>query len=314
MTPFPSKSSNAVMPRRDQARGLRELIEQRAAFTAASATAASATAARTSCRTIAVTSGKGGVGKSHLALNLAVALAEEGASVCLLDGNLGLGNIDLLCGLNGYWNLSHVVTGARTLQDVLLEGPAGVHVIPGASGITEVADCPLSAHRDILRQLEELEVTHDFLLIDTGSGIHRLVRQFSTAADQTLIITTPEPTAIADAYATVKSLSATLGPELQVVVNQADAPEQARRIIDRLQQTARMFLHVDLGSAGFVPRDPSVVQAVIQRTPFLLGTPFSPAARAVRQLAQRIRGGARVSSTPGTFFSRLWRRIDREAA
>jgi flagellar biosynthesis protein FlhG len=294
---------------RDQARGLRALIERREAVSSVS----DATPRRTS-RTIAVTSGKGGVGKSHLALNLAVGLAQEGASVCLLDGNLGLGSIDLLCGLNGYWNLSHVITGARTLQDVLLEGPAGVQVIPGASGITDVADCPLSARQDILRQLEELEETYDYLVIDTGSGIHRLVRQFSTTADLTLIVTTPEPTAMADAYATVKSLSATLGPELQVIVNQADTPEQGRAIIERLQQTSRLFLHIDLGAAGCVPRDAGVPQAVLNRTPFLLAAPHSPAARAVRQLAQRIHTGHFRPLPRETFFSRLWQRIDREAA
>jgi flagellar biosynthesis protein FlhG len=138
-------------------------------------------------RTIAVTSGKGGVGKSNIALNMAIAMSRLGKSVCLLDACLGLGNLDLLCGLNGYWNLSHVVTGTRSLKDVVLDGPDGIHVIPGASGLIELADCPETLQRELLFQMEELERSHDILIVDTSTGIHRIVRQFATAADQILL-------------------------------------------------------------------------------------------------------------------------------
>ncbi len=286
----------------DQARALRGLVEQRAAMVPASNARGT-----TRAKTVTVTSGKGGVGKSNLALNLAIALRQSGADVCLLDANLGLGNLDVLCGENGYWNLSHVVSGVRSLADISLAGPAGVRLIPGASGLTEVADCPTHVQREILTQLEQLEQAHDFLIIDTGSGIHLPVRRFITAADIVLILTTPEPTAIADAYATVKAVSAgQVIPTLEVVVNQAGSREEANRILERLQETARTFLHTEIGAAGFIPFDSTVQQAVIRQTPVLLSSPRCPASRAIEQLARRIKNISAQKQTEGSFFSRLW--------
>lgn len=285
----------------DQAQILRGLMERRS-----ETSAAELPASRPQSRTVAVTSGKGGVGKSNIALNLAIALRTLGHNVCLLDANLGLGNIDLLCGLNGYWNLAHVITGARTLGEITLAGPGGVHVIPGASGLADVADCPPAAHREILLQLEELEQTHDFLIIDTGTGIHRAVRQFVAAADIVLVVTTSEPTSIADAYATIKTLTASREvAEPQVLVNQADSVELAREIICRLQQTARTFLHAPVGSAGIIPRDPALTQAVVRRVPLQIDNPRSPAARAIEQLARRVINLSQRPTTRGAFFAQF---------
>lgn len=285
----------------DQAQILRGLMERKT-----ESTAADLSAARSQARTIAVTSGKGGVGKSNVALNLSIALKRMGRSVCLLDANLGLGNIDLLCGLNGYWNISHVVSGARTVRDIVLEGPCGVHVVPGASGLADAADCSPAAQREILVQLEELERQHDFLIIDTGTGIHRTVRQFVSAAQIVLVVTTPEPTAIADAYATLKVL--TSGNEFlqpHILVNQAESPEQAREIIARVQQTARTFLHVTVSSAGHVPRDPAVPEAVLHRKPFAAGVIRSPAVLAIEQLARRMVNVSAPLTERPSFFSRF---------
>jgi len=265
----------------------------------------SASPGHSKAHTIAVTSGKGGVGKSNIALNLAIAMAKMDQKVCLFDANLGLGNIDLLCGLNGYWNLSHVVTGARTLKDVVLKGPANVSVVPGANGLHDIADCPALAQREIFSQLEELELTYDFIVIDTGTGIHRSVRRFVTAADVVLIVTTPEPTSIADAYATIKSLSMSDGPRLEALVNQADSSQQAHAIVERLQKTAQLFLHTHVASAGYIPHDTHVSGAVVKRTPFLIESPRCPAARAIQQLARRLKNVTAAQPLPGTFFSRI---------
>jgi len=256
-------------------------------------------------RTIAVTSGKGGVGKSNVALNLAVAARRLGKSVCLLDACLGLGSIDLLCGLNGYWNLSHVVTGSRSLSDVVLDGPEGIHVISGASGLIELADCPETVQRELLLQMEELEREHDLLIVDTSTGIHRMVRQFATAADQVLIVTMPEVTAIADAYATIKALSAPDAPPLDVVVNQADSPSQAKAIADRLKQTSKMFLQTHVGFAGHVSRDAAVARAVASRTPFVIDSPRCAAAADVGQLARRVISSGGSLQTFQSYFDRF---------
>jgi flagellar biosynthesis protein FlhG len=296
--------SNAIPMPHDQARSLRTLIKEHVVKIPKTVAPA--------CRTFAVVAGKGGVGKSILALNLAVSLAQDGKSVCLLDANLGLGSLDVMCGLNGYWNLSHVMTGARRIDDVVLQGPAGLHLITGASGITELADCPSNAQQELLEQLVELERRYDVLIIDTGSGIHRLVRQFALAADQLLVVTTPEPTSITDAYATIKSFGAA-EISLGVVVNLADSGDAALKIGERLKQTAKMFLKRDVEFLGCIPRDAGVPQSVVARQPLVSFMPSSPAARALARLARRCLVNPASQSASETFFERLSRWVQRAA-
>ena len=268
-----------------------------------------------SARTIAIASGKGGVGKSNIALNLAIALAQQDASVCVLDANHGLGNIDLLCGTagDGYWNLSHVMTGARTLDEIVVEGPAGIRLVPAASSLCDLGENAARASQELLRQLEELEHEYDFLLIDTGAGIHRSVREFVSLAETVLVVTTPEPTSVTDAYATIKALAGEDPPRLDVLVNQAETAAQAEAIATRLQQTARLFLHVDLGSAGWIPHDREVPLAVLQRRPFQLEKPQCPAARAIAQLAHRLTSAPCDRRPHAPFFPRLRQRLSRMA-
>ena len=257
-------------------------------------------------KTLAVTSGKGGVGKTNIALNLSIALAEQNARVCLLDANLGLGNIDLLCGLNGYWNLFHVISGARSLRQIILKGPAGISVIPGVADLGDLSKCPEQACCEILDQLEELEYSHDFVIVDTGSGIQQGVRPFLNAADVMLLVTTPEPTSLADTYATIKSLSQNQKNELLILVNQTLNAKQGRAMMDRLKQTAKMFLQKPIGSAGSIPHDVKLMQAVAHRQPLLLNSPKSPAALAIKQLAERLNNITQLPEQPTGFFSRFW--------
>lgn len=297
-------------PMNDQARVLRGLVDQQETDAIVVPYAKSLRA-----RTIAITSGKGGVGKSNLALNMAIALRQSGAEVCVLDANLGLGNIDVLCHENSYWNLSHMVSGVRTLAEICRVGPAGVRVIPGAGGLVDVADCPERVQKKMLGQLVELEQSHDYLIIDTGSGIDRRVRRFLESADVVLVITTPEPTSIADSYATIKALmSSPEIPVLEAVVNQARSREEATRILERIGETSRLFLQTEVGAGGFIPYDTAVPEAVNLQTPFLLHAPRCPASRAIEQLARRIKNISRVKQSRGDFFSRIWPSRPREAA
>jgi len=284
----------------DQATILRGIVEQRE-----EAPLDDSSNQQHRARTIAVASGKGGVGKSNIALNMAVAMARLGKSVCVLDACLGLGNIDLLCGLHGYWNLSHVVTGARALKDVVLDGPDGIHVVPGASGLIDLADCPAATQRELLFQMDELERAHDFLIVDTSTGIHRVVRQFATAADQVLLVTTPETTSMADAYATIKALATPDAPPVDVVVNQAESVSQAKAIVARLQQTSKMFLRTSVSFAGSVARDAAVVRAISQRKPFVVESPNCPAATDMHQLARRVISSGGSLKTFQSYFERF---------
>jgi flagellar biosynthesis protein FlhG len=286
----------------DQAQALRGLMER---LQSERLDVVGPTAGTPRARSIAVTSGKGGVGKSSLALNLAIALAQLDARTALLDANLGLGNLDLLCGLNGYWNLSHVVTGARNLGEIVLDGPAGIQVIPGASGLAELADWPETAQSDVLRQLAEFEQTRDFLVIDTAAGIQRSVRQFLEACELVLVVATPEPTAIADAYATIKSLCGSGVPTIEVVINQCASHELAEAITERIRETARTFLRLEVGAGGWIPQDPKVAAAVSCRRPFVIGQPDCPASQAVRQLAERLQQFFRAQPLRGSLFPRL---------
>ncbi len=293
----------------DQAKVLRGLMEQRQPGVIEKSKS-------TRCRTLAVCSGKGGVGKSVISLNLALALAKTGASVCLMDINLALGNIDLLCRLNGYWNLSHVVSGARSLKEIQLEGPLGINVITGASGLTDLADCSEAVRRDVLGQMQELEATHDYLILDNGTGIHRSIRQFVTSADDVLIVTTPEPTAIADAYATIKSLSTIQSLEIQTLVNQCTSLDQGDKVFQQLQKTTELFLHTGLSQAGQIPHDLQVVQSVYDRDPLVLSHPQSPAAEAIFRLARHVIDVRKTKkqNKQESYFPRLWQRLLGEAA
>jgi flagellar biosynthesis protein FlhG len=298
----------------DQARALRGLMQRLQSDRSDSV----ATLDSRSCA-IAVTSGKGGVGKTNIALNLAIALSRLGAKTCLVDGNLGLGNIDLLCGLNGYWNLSHVISGARNVTEIVLSGPEGVDVLPGASGLAELSSCPASVQSDVIRQLAEFERQRDFVVIDTGAGTHPGVCDFLEACDIVLVVTTTEPTSIADAYAVIKNLSGRDIPRLEILVNQSDSAPQAHLVTQRIQETAKTFLRLEVAAGGYIPRDPQVAAAVVRRRPFLLDNPQTPASAAILQLATRLKRVFETQALPssvkgGAYFPRLQtRRVQRAA-
>jgi len=281
----------------DQARRLRSLIE--------GAAPAAPLPATSRCRTVAVTSGKGGVGKSHLALNLAVTYAQQGAKVGLLETNFGLSSLDLLCGQNGYWNLEHVLVGARQLADVMLEGPAGVQILTGGSSLSTVDQLPESVLQTLQRKLSAWEQSLDFLIVDTGTGASPLVRKFAAAAQQVVIVTTPEATAMTDAYATTKVLAQESSTSLVLVVNQADDEVLAKRVAERICDTSRQFLRRDLRNGAAIPLDAQVPLAVRQRQPFVVAAPEAPASQAIRQLANQLETWPKPAGSAG-WFQRIW--------
>lgn len=269
---------------RDQASTLRNLIQRHSAETPSVAVE--------HARIVAFTSGKGGVGKSNLALNLAVAMANSGARVGLLDANPGLSNIDVLCGLNSYWNFGHVLTGAKSLGEVVLKGPAGINVVLGASGLIEWASSERRS-AELAEQVSALESAYDVLIVDVGCGLAEAAQRFAAAVDVTFLVTTPEPTAIADAYATLKSWQGRVATMPELLVNRASSSTHAKQILERFAQTAEMFLRCAPPSGCCVSEDSSVAAAVAARQPFVSLSPEGAAARDVRTLAKRLLAGAK---------------------
>lgn len=257
---------------------------------------------------IAVTSGKGGVGKSNIAVNLAIKFATVGKDVVLLDADLGLANADVLCNIDLPTNLSHVISRKRELNEVMVKGPGGFRLIGGASGLARMADLTDVDRQRLITALAELEESTDIILIDTGAGISPNVLSFTRAADHVLVVTTPEPTAITDAYAVVKVISREdMNRRVSLLVNQARTPTEARVVYERIAKVAKQFLGVTLYDAGYVSYDMEVSNAVRRRSPFVLGAPKSPASICIAQLAMRLEQGVAQSQHNSGFFNRMSR-------
>jgi len=259
---------------------------------------------------IAVTSGKGGVGKSNIAVNLAIKLASVGKRVVLMDADLGLANADVLCNIDLPSNLSHVISRKRELADVMVDGPGGFRLIGGASGLARMADLTDYDRQRLVTALAELEAQNDIILIDTGAGISPNVLSFTRCADQVLVVTTPEPTAITDAYAVIKVISRDAPDRpLSLLINQIRSPGEGQLVYERIAKVAKQFLGVHVLDAGCVPSDPEVPNAVRRRTPFLLASPKCPASLCISQLAMRLERGVApsMSAAGGGFFNRMSR-------
>lgn len=263
-----------------------------------------------SARVLAVTSGKGGVGKTALAVNLAIACARLGQRVTLVDFDLGLANVDVIMDIHPLHNLSHVVMGKMRLKDVTVNAE-GVRVVPGASGLRELANLGVAARDDLIRSLQTLEEDTDLLIIDTGAGISRNVVRVAAIADEALVICTPEPTAIMDAYATIKMISREpRHGRIRVVVNMTQERKEAERVSQTVADVSRQFLSLEVDRLGFVPRDEHVQLAVKQRTPFGVRYPRCPASIAVRGIGRMIVNGSRPKQSGGAgFFRRMLKAV-----
>jgi flagellar biosynthesis protein FlhG len=239
-------------------------------------------------RVIAVTSGKGGVGKTSVSVNLAVAMAMSGRRVMLLDGDLGLANVDVMLGLQPSCNLSHVLAGHCTLEETLLEGPGGVLVVPAASGKQNMAELSPAQHAGLIRAFSEYSQPLDTLIVDTAAGIAGSVITFSLACQQVIVVVTNDPASITDAYALIKVLNRDHGiNRVQVLANMAATPGEVRAIYDNLRRVAERFLDVTLSFMGSVPNDEWLRRAVRRQRAVVEAYPGSPAAKAFRELAEK---------------------------
>lgn len=288
----------------DQADALRQLVQARSGPVALAEPPPGP--APPGARSILLTSGKGGVGTSNLALNLAIALGEYGHRVVLVDADLGLANIDLLCGLAPGRDLGDVLAGTCALAEAIVEGPGDVRIVPGAHGSRTLPELLDEAPARLASDLAELEAGADFLLIDAGSGLKPAIADLAAAADQAVVVTTPEPTAMADAHAALRRLRRPTGPPaLRALVNQARSPAEGADCLAALAASSRQFLGLVVAPLGYVRSDPRVGLAVRARRPFATAYPASIAARGVRRLARTLIEERRPRPRRPGFFAGL---------
>lgn len=277
----------------DQAHNLREFVRKNKAR----------------ARVLAVTSGKGGVGKTSTSVNLAIALAALDHRVVLLDADLGLANVEVLMGLNSLYNLQHVIDGEKTIAQIMVKGPGGIYVIPGSSGLSKLADLSNAARQNVIKGLEELQTVVDFIIIDTMAGIGQNAVAFAAAADEVLLVSTPEPSSIVDVYAMIKTIH-NQRPDavFRLIVNMVINEKQAEAVAKKLSSVSQQYLGRNLSFLGCIPRDPHVSQAVMQTQPFSLRYPNAMATRSVEAIAQRLVSQKAASDTSAAGFFRRFAR------
>jgi flagellar biosynthesis protein FlhG len=243
----------------------------------------------TRARVIAVASGKGGVGKTNVAVNLSLALAQAGQKVLLFDADLGMANVDVVMGVRPLSHLSEVVQGRKTLSEVILVHNPDLHVIPGGSGFSEVANLSAPEQERLLRALKTIESHYDLILVDTGAGLSNGVLGFVLAAPEVIVVTTPEPTAITDAYGLIKTIDKN-HPQalLHLIINMASSEEEALMVAQKLMVIVNRFLQVKIQFLSFIEKDAAVSKAVLQQSPFYLSAPASTATRKMKYIASRL--------------------------
>jgi len=262
-------------------------------------------------RIITVTSGKGGVGKTNMSVNLALAYARLGKKVLVMDADLGLANVNVMLNMIPKYNLSHVIRKQKSMRDIILDTEYGIQIVAGASGFSKIANLTEEERQTFIDELYTLS-SADIVIIDTSAGVSNNVLAFVAAADDVIIVTTPEPTAITDAYGIIKIIATeidNLNMGLKLVVNRAHSAAEARKVADRMINIAGQFLNLKVDYLGYVLDDPAVPQAVLRQKPFLVMDPKCKASQCVQHIVGRmekseIREGGGLSNFIKRLFSR----------
>ncbi len=240
-------------------------------------------------RVIAVTSGKGGVGKTNFTINLGIALTKLGQKVTILDADLGLANVDVVVGLVPKYTLLHVIRNEKTLEEIIVDGPNGIKIISGGSGLTELVNLSEAQLLNLVGNLKTIGKYSDYILIDTGAGLSNSVLTFIDAATEVILISTPEPTSITDAYAILKNIiSEDKEKTIRLLINRVESNEEGISIYDNINTAAQRFLKVSIQRLGYLYDDPLVTKAVKSQKPFLLSYPNSLISQGVEAIASRL--------------------------
>jgi flagellar biosynthesis protein FlhG len=240
-------------------------------------------------KVIAVSGGKGGVGKTNISLNTAIALGQLGKKVLVLDADLGLANVDVMLGLRVQRNLSHVLSGECELDDIMIEGPAGIKIVPASSGSQSMVDLTPTEHAGLIRAFSDMDSQFDVLIIDTAAGISEMVLSFTRAAQDVLLVVCDEPTSITDCYALMKLLSRDHDvSKFKVVANMVRSPNEGHQLFAKLTKVTDRFLNVALELVAIVPFDENIRKSVRKQKSIIEAFPNSPASRAIKALAKRV--------------------------
>ena len=260
-------------------------------------------------RVIAITSGKGGVGKTSIVGNLGYAFAKLGKKVLILDADLGLGNLDVLLGLAPKYNLSHVILGERKIDEILVEGPGKMNILPASSGIQELTNLNKDQKIEILTQLDLLIDSVDVLFIDTAAGISSNVMDFNATAQEVVVVVSPEPTSITDAYALMKVLSLKYsGKACKLIVNMVRRPEEGREVFRQLQIVTDRFLDINIEYLGYVLFDGKVTKGVKTQKIVSELYPDTPASRCFADISRKIANMSPLNLPKGN-SNLFWRHL-----
>ena len=243
-----------------------------------------------STRIIAITSGKGGVGKTNISVNMAIAYAQLGKKVILIDGDLGMANVNVLLNVVPQYNLMHVINKKKTMKEIILDTEFGIKFIAGANGFSKIANLSVEELEYFAKQFSTLG-NADIIIIDTGAGIANNVLQFVAAADEVYVVTTPEPTAITDAYGIIKIVTTEIVDRpvnLKLLVNRVHSADEGKRISERIITIVGQFLGYKVDYIGYVYDDPVVQASVIRQKPFMIVNPTSKPAVCLKHIVGRI--------------------------
>lgn len=293
----------------DQANRLRELMNQQPPAARVTGASPLLPAVPSDARVIVVASGKGGVGKSNITVNLALALAKRQQRTLLFDADLGMANVDVILGVHPRHSLADVIEGTKTLEEILLPINEYLEIVPGGSGIHELADLDQAGLESFVKNLRELEHRADYILVDTGAGISKAVLNFVLAANEVLVVTTPEPTAITDAYGLIKAIDQH-NPlaRVKLLINMVESEQEARAVAQKLIMIVDRFLDIDVSYLTYMEKDPQISRSVLQQQPFYQAFPYGPSTRRINMLASLLvepEEGQEAPPAHTSFFTRL---------
>ncbi len=256
-------------------------------------------------KTYAVTSGKGGVGKTNLSANLAIALASRSQRVLVFDADIGLANLDVILGIKSQFKLQHVLLNEKRLSEIIQKGPGGIQFVAGGSGIESLVQMDGPAGDIFLSEISELEANNDVLIFDTGAGLDENVMKFLSVADEILLVITPDPASMTDSYATAKAIFKRKPMAcIKVIMNMVDDEAEAKAVYARMNSVCQEFIGRSLGFAGYVRMDPKATTYIRQRKPFIIGDPRLDASQDITRMASRLLGDVYIP-TGQTLADRL---------